>query len=356
MMTAARPLQVAIAGAGPRAERWAAAFRAGGACDVTLPPADSADPLSDVLASQSVEAVVLPLTRPDLPGAIKRAVLARCHVLVAPAGVSARHAAAIEPLARWRRRLVMFDTPDLADPAFAFVRRLTSGSQPLWRIRYVRAAAGGTGTPLDESAVAQVARVVALCGEPERVSAIGCDDADGSRASAFLTLAFDAGLVARIDVSLLEAEPRDEIVVVAEGRTFTIDALAPQPLRIAGAMHRAPRPGDEWIETTVERPSQPSGDRLTAVAAAFAAAARAQDVAASNAREYAIAAAVWHAARESMNRDGEWVSLRDDERQRQPALQVIEGGGRRVAGSAAPVLTVIRPSSPPRREEAPRPA
>jgi hypothetical protein len=157
-----------------------------------------------------------------------------------------------------------------------------------------------------------------------------------------LTMTFDGGPVATVDVSLVEPSPRREITIACDGRTVVLDALdARAPLQIqAAGRHGGPQTGRPWSEVVSEHPAA-IADRGVAVADAFVSAVRSRDVAAINAREIAVAASVWEAARESIARGGEMRPLADQEGTRRPELQVIHGGGRS-GPAASPDLTLIR--------------
>ena len=89
----------------------------------------------------------------------------------------------------------------------------TGGPQPLWRPRYIRAlrTGGADAASLDEAAVAEIAAVLAIVGgTPSRVSGFAprVDDESGAADVAMLTVVFEGGPLARIDVSLVEPWPR----------------------------------------------------------------------------------------------------------------------------------------------------
>ena len=81
-------------------------------------------------------------------------------------------------------------------------------------------------------------------GMPSRVSAFAprVDDETGAADAAMVTLSFDGGSVAQLDVSLVEPMLRQEIAIACDGRTIVLDALDQRaPLQIrAAARHRGP--------------------------------------------------------------------------------------------------------------------
>ncbi len=342
------PIKVAIAGAGPEAERWLRALR--GVEDVAAERIDlTDDELLRVLSGDSIGAVVFAGETPDLAGAVKRALMANRHVLVSGAtAISSKQLLAFDALARRRNRVIVFDTGAFADERVDFVRKMTVGPQALWRPLYIRSLRTGANAlhSLDELAIADIAFVLEMIGgAPSRVSAVSprVDDETGAADIAMITLMFDGGSSARIDVSRIEPEPRHEVAIVCDGRTLLLDGYnARAPMQIlASARHRGPQAG-QWGETVSEHPAVELSDRLARAAAAFATAVRARDVESSNARTLASAAAVWEAARTSITANGEMVDIgrRAAEPQR-PALKLIVGGGHFDASYPAPELTLI---------------
>jgi predicted dehydrogenase len=341
-----------VIGTGAESDAWVRAMRGVEDLGVERLSGATDDDLLEGLSRAGVDAVAFTAPVADLAGAIKRAVMSHRHVLVAgPVALTSQQLLALDELARRRGRVIVFDTGILADERLAFVRKMTSGPQALWRPRYIRALRTGVqsrGT-LDELAIADVAAVLSIAGGlPSAVSAVAprVDDETGAADVAMVTLAFDAGPVARIDVSMVEPSPRQEIVVACDGRSVVLDALdARAPLQIqATASHRGPARGGQWAETVSEHPLGDTGDRMASAAALFAGAVRARDAEQTNAREIASAALVWETARASMARGGEMVALPASSslvEARRPSLQLIQGGGHRVETSEAPVLTLV---------------
>jgi predicted dehydrogenase len=348
--TANTRLTITVAGSGAAADRWDGAFRA--LDDVATHHIDGAseEALLAHFAETSPDAVVFVTPAIDLPGGIKRALMARRHVLVAgPVALASKQIDTVAAAARSRGRVLMFDTGHLGDERIAFVRKMASGPQVLWRPRYVRSLRTGADadTSLDELAIADISAVLSLLGgTPSRVSAIAprVDDETGTADAAMVTMMFEGGPAARVDVSLMEPEPRHEVVVACDGRTVVLDAFDVRaPIKItAVARHRGPQLGAQWAETITEHPAPDQDDRLHRAASAFAAAVRARDMVASNAGEIASATLVWEAARASMTAGGELTDVAPPgaANTERPVLQMIVGGGH-TTESEAPELTVI---------------
>jgi len=348
-----RPKTITVVGAGAEADAWARALRGVEGVETERVAAAGEDELLTSLSRPDVDAVAFTAAVPDLPGLIRQAVMARRHVLVAgPTALSSAQLLALDELARRRERAILFDTGALGDERLAFVRKMTGGPQGLWRPRYVRSLRTGVHGPatLDELAIADLAIVLSLvAGTPAEVSALSprADDEAGAADVAMVTVSFDGGPVARVDVSTVEPWLRQEIVVACDGRTVVVDALdARAPLQIhAATRHHGPQRDAQWAETVSEHPIGDAGNRQARVADLFVAAVRGHDASVTNARDLADAALVWEKARESMARGGEGVSIGGPMSVARPVLQLIHGGGRRVE-AAVPELTVVRGPRP----------
>jgi predicted dehydrogenase len=344
-------MRISVAGAGPDADAWARALRGVEDVEAQRLGADTDEELLDTLSRTDVDALAFVPPVHDLPGAIKRAVMARRHVLIAgPVALSAKQLLALDDLAHRRERVILFDTGNLADERLAFVRKMTAGPQALWRPRYIRSLR--TGAPgrasLDDLAVADITAVLSIGGAPSRVSALAprTDDESGPADVAIVTLVFDGGSAARIDISLVEPAPRQEIVIACDGRTVVLDAFDVRaPLQIqASARHRGPQRDAQWAETVSEHPVADAVPRVARAAELFVAAVRKDDVASTNAGSLAAAAHVWETARASIARGGEMLPLAEATplaRAGRPALQLIEGGGHSVESAAVPELTLV---------------
>lgn len=357
---ARREVTITVVGTGADADAQARALRGVDGVEIERLAGASEDELLENLSKGHAQAVAFATPLPDLPNAIKRAVMARRHVFVpVPVAISSKQLRAIDDLAARRERAIVFDYGSLGDERLAFVRKMTGGPQALWRPRYIRAlrtGAHGNGT-LDELVLADIGLVLAVAGGmPSRVSAFAprVDDESGAADAAMVMLSFDGGAIAQIDVSLVEPMLRQEIAIVCDGRTIVLDALDQRaPLQIqAAARHRGPQTSGQWAETVSEHPLGDAGDRVARAAATFVKAVRSGNAAATNAAEMAQAALVWETARESMARGGELLPLSADgayPETKRPTLQLIHGGGRRIDDRPAPELTLVRPGGHPQR-------
>lgn len=343
---------ITVVGAGAEAGTWARALRGVEGVRVDCIGGTSEDELLGNLSGPGIDAMAFVSPLPDIARAARHAIMARRHALIAgPVALTSRQLLALDASSRRRGRALLVDTGSLGDDRLAFARKMAAGSAALWRPRYVRSLRAGahSGRTLDELAIADVAEALALIGgAPSRVIAVAprVDDETGAADVAMMTLMFDGGSVARIDVSLIEPEARREVTVVCDGRTLVLDEYdARAPLRIvAGAKHRGPqRGGGQWGETVSEHPLAESGSRIDRAAAAFVAAVRAGNVEATNARDVAVAALVWETARASMAAGGEPLALGGSSvaAPLQPELRLIRGGGRGGSVRTVPTLTLV---------------
>lgn len=359
MTHAAKPplTNIIVAGDGPDADAWARALRGIDGVEIQRLTGASEDELLEGLSRDDIHAVALVPPALDLPGVIKRAVMTGRHVLVAGAvALSSKQLLALADLAHRRQRVILFDDGSLADERLAFVRKMTGGPHALWRPRYIRSLRTGVHgrATLDDLAVADIGVALSIAGGmPSLVSGLAprADDESGSADVAMVTMSFDGGLAARVDVSFVEPALRQEIVIACDGRSVVLDALDSRaPLRIdASARHRGPKREGQWAETVSEHPLGDTGDRLPRAAETFVGAVRAGAFEATNAHALASAALVWETARASMTRDGEALPLAPASplaRANRPALQLIEGGGHRVESSVVPELTLVSRREP----------
>jgi predicted dehydrogenase len=348
-MTTDTPAPITIAVAGYDDPGVARALR----CDagVTVEPwSASEDGLLALFARPEIAAVAFCGRVPDLPGAIRRTLLSGRHAFVAtPVALASKQIMALDAVARRRARVLLFEDGASHDERIAFVRRMTSGPNAIWRPRYLRSLHTGAhgDTTIDEMAITAIVRVLAVAGATaERASALSARTADDDAPdAAMLTLIFEGGIVARIDVSLTEPALADEMTVACDGRTIRLDAFDLRaPLQIhASARHHGPQSDAGWMETVSEHPITSLGEQSGRAARAFVAAARANDAGASNAGALAEAAVVWETARASMARGGEMLDVPGAAvaMATRPSLQVIRGGGHTVEDAPAPALRVV---------------
>ncbi len=322
----ARPTTLAVVGAGDLAQSWARALRSIDGIEIRRFLTASDEDLHIALTEQEVDAVVFALRDGDASAAAKTAILSRCHVLVAGSlGLGSRQLLSLDELARGRNATLVFDACGYADEAVAFARRMMRGEVPVWRSKYVRAFQNSpAAVSIDQLALTALGRVLALCdGLPEKVSALAIrtEDETGAAEAATIALGFEGGFLVRLDISLVEAEPRDDLIIACQGRTVALDGQHEPNLGVITAPH--PR------ALTIEHPLASSGDPVVASAEAFVASIR-EGARESNAREMAAATLVWEVARDSMASGGDPLPLPINHplstRQR-PTLHVIEGGG-----------------------------
>jgi predicted dehydrogenase len=343
-------LHIAVAGRGDDAARWLRALRGSEGATAEAVALNASDDLLQALAREEVAAIAFSGAMDDLAGAIKRSLMASRHVLVVgPSALASKTLLALDALARRRGRVLLFDSEAMGDQRVAFVRKTIVGPRALWRPRYLRSLRAGpqSGATLDALAIADIGFAMSLLGTlPARVSALSprLDDESGTADVAMIMLTFDGGPSARIDVSLIEPEPRREVTAVCDARTIILDAFnARAPLRIeANTPNRSTqaRLGDGRRESIAEHPLLDATERHAAAAAAFVTAARGRDLSASNARELSDAALVWERARASMAQGGAFVDVEPVVAER-PKLKLIVGGGHVDASTPAPELTVI---------------
>jgi hypothetical protein len=337
---------IAVCG-GQAGSGWLRALRGVDGVDVEL--IEGADALPQALARPDVEAIVLiPESTPDPVAAIRRVLMTGRSVLVAGAvPISPTRLLSLDAQARRRGRLLVFDTGVLGDERIEFVRKMIGGRQPIWRARYIRLLRTGIAgeTSLDSAALGEVARVLALVDDrPARVSAVSPSSGEETLAmdTVMMSILFDGGLAARVDVSTVEPEPRGELVVACDDRTVMVDpADARAPLQV---QTHARRPGSRvggWLETINQRPPAERADRLARAAEAFVAAVRARDLTACNGRALAAASEVWSAARVSLARGSEFVEIGPRPQVSRPKLKLIVGGGLGAESVAPPELTLV---------------
>ena len=367
-MDAAPPrIRIIVAGSGDDTPAWARALRACDGVELRGLSGASAEDILNELADNELDAVVFASPSRDLAPMVKRAIVARKHVLAATGIADSHQLLDLDELARRRQRTLLFDACGLADNRLAFVRRATRGDNPLRRPRHLRVLRSAPGcASLEDLSLEALSRVLVIAGAlPDRISAYAPrfeDEAGGPAggpALAGITITFPSGMSARIDISSLEPEPRDELTVISDGRTITLDALSETaPLRVLSLVHRNdPGRAVEQFGARVERMSGAEPSRHDRVAAAFVETVRTGKPV-CNARQLASAALVCETARSSMARGGEFVALPANHplvATPRPSLQLIEGGGHTTEASAVPLLRVVQggrrsePAAPPPR-------
>lgn len=356
--TAIEPF-TAVVGDHASTEVWARALRA---ADAPHPRVfQSADDFINELADAALIAICIASPIRDLGAVIKRAAIARKHMLVVPPLADSRQLLLLDELARNRARVLLFDACGAGDAALEAVRDAALDEHPLRRPRYIRIQRSAPSVDaLEAVAIEAVSRVLALTpGLPAFVGAIGPrfeSDADRDLSGlTSITLRFEAGLVARIDASSLEIEDTDAITVMCEGRTTVIERdHHVAPVRVLTALRRQEADG---VRTRVEVPAVEIQPHEMAATTAFVESMQSQQPT-SNARELAAAALVWETARKSLALGGEMLELRETHpliATNRPQLQLIRGGGHTVENVAAPRLRVVRGGRPQFEDSAPPP-
>ena len=327
-------LRVALLGAGEGAERWASALS-------DLPELRLLPELSD-----EADALVLAPGASDPFARAQQALAANIPVLYgAPFLLSPWRAAVLHDLSLRQRCLLRFPELFQYRPGFAFLRRAMAGSEPFWRplyLRTLRLAEARPFTRIDELAVEELAMCAALLGgTPPRVTASAAWCEEGSDLCAvFLTLHYAGGPLVQCTISLAEATSARQLVAVTAGRTVMLDELGPvASVRIVGGGEPAPfSEGPAPVPRGTKLLAPASTDAVAAEVTRFVAAVREGDRSLANSGRWARVAALWRAARRSMN-----VGTHDGPGETEPPLlRVIEGGGRtgETAGERPP-LTLI---------------
>jgi predicted dehydrogenase len=356
---ASERITVAVAGDGDGADRWLRALRGVDETSASRLRATD-DEFLQTLARDDVNAIAFAGNTADLPGAIKRALMANRHVLVFGAtAIASKQIATLDALARRRARVLLFATEYFGDERIDFVRKMIAGPQPLWRPRYLRSLRTGAvaGASIDALAIADIAFASAMLGAaPSRVSAIAprIDDESGAGDVALVTLMFDGGPAGRIDISIIEPAPRHDVTIACEGRTIALDSYDGRSVLQVHASGRSRGrsmgvSNGAWSETVTEQPVAVAQDRVARASAAFVRTVRARDLAASNARAMCDAARVWERARESIAQSGAMIEIDPQREAERPKLQLIVGGGHADYAHPAPALTVIDGGRPATR-------
>jgi predicted dehydrogenase len=327
-------------------EAWARALRG---CDRPIQPFSSLDDLVNELSSPDISAVCIASAQRDLVGLIRRAIIARKHVLSAVPVADSRQLILLDELARNRERILLFDACGLGSEALDAVRAIVRDEHPVRRARYIRAHRSEPGAAsLESLSIESVSRVLTLAaGLPAQVGAIAPrfseDEVEPSLIS--LTMRFESGLVARVDTTSLEPEPADTLTIMCDGRTSVVDErnfIAPVHVVSALRRHDADRDGATGA-VRIEQPLVAALAREERMAIAFTDALRNNEPL-SNARELAAAAVTWETGRASLVRGGEMVSLPSGHPligTARPQLHVIHGGGNTVDTSSVPRLRVV---------------
>lgn len=334
----------------------------------TVPPggqlATRAKPCADpaaLVALPSLRAVVLASNLVEPYPLIRRALIHGKHVLAAgPFTLNADQVQRLSALAKRHNRLLMFAEERMLSPGFRLLADMTKGITRS-RLRYLRlldVSPGYREGALPAGAVA--AEGLALCTKlvgqtPKFVSAVAPGSTRGSREAVFITLAYNGGLVASLQVSLSEDWEVRQLVACATGRTLVLDELDYRtPVRIVSANDRGKRDaagtrypsGTAWQTGSLALAAEP-GDPTLEQCQRFLDAVSGEQVGATNADFWVQVARLWEAAERSVALAGAPVPAEANPRQSKTRpeasrLQVIRGRGRPVASaSPKPTLTLV---------------
>jgi predicted dehydrogenase len=325
-------LRVAFLGAGQAAERWAAA----------LTGKASVSRRRDAPRGEIDALVVAPGAGDAFPP-VREALAAGVPVLyAAPFLFSPWQAAVLEALSRRQDCLLRIAEPFQYQGGYRFLGRLTRGSEPLWKLRYLRTtrlAQPQGGQRIDELAVEDLAMCQALLdAQPRSVMATAAQrDELGDVCALFLTVHYPRGPVVQCTISLAEASSARQLVAVTPSRALVLEGLdqgAPVRIMANSACNAA---------ATRVIPV-PNCDALAEEARRFLEAVAKRDRSQGNGARWVRVAALWWAARQSMSFGGAVdvpapaVALAHAE---PPPLRVIEGGGQVTRTVKRPELTLI---------------
>ena len=334
----AGPTRVALVASGDDAAIWAHALRGHGGVEVVSVGVATQDEILERISESAIDGVVFAQSAPDLTAALKRAIIARKHVMCAPMVADSHQLLVLEELARSRRRALLFDAGELSDPRIALIRRSTRSEHDLRRIRYVRSTSiDADARGVEDIALRALARLAPLMGLPRALAASATSgDTDGDLAWVTMTAWYEQGGSARIDASTLEPEPLDEMVAVTAARAFVLEAGHLQMVSTA----RTSRLGGGIREERSRPVARTPEERLSAT---FLQTVR-EGAFRSNARDVARAALMWEMARTSLRSNGAQVTLPAIHplvATPRPNLQVIKGGGHTTDSGSVPMLRVM---------------
>ena len=166
----------------------------------------------------------------------------------------------------------------------------------------------------------------------------------------FLVLHYNAGPVVQCTISLAEATSGRQLVAVTPDHTLIMDELGPiASLRIVGGEHELFGEGLTGAASGRSRGEKlfasPEHDAVAQEAKRFLSAVTDDDRSVANGERWERVAALWWAARRSMNMDGPAVlpvQTLSPVITEPPALRVIEGGGHTAqTARSRPSLTVV---------------
>jgi predicted dehydrogenase len=328
MRSPASKLRIAVCGAGAAEGRWSAAIAA--STGLTL------------AAGRRPDALVVGPEAPEPYSQARDALEGGSEVLLAAPGLAADELRSLAALAAAQGRVLRFWEPFRAQRGFGFLRRLLGGEEPFWKplyLRTLRLAPPAGEHPLDALATEELAMLDALLDHsPLTVDAsLGCAEGAQGAVAAFVTLSYHGGLAVHATISVAEARPTRQLVVVTDGRSIVLDD-GDLPLGQSVSAEYAGQPA--WRPPSRSTAAQdPYTGELATFAELVAAHAAGEDP--SVARRLR-AAEVWQAVRRSMHA-GQPVSLTADAA---PELTLIRGNKKAASKSRKrPALTIV-PAGP----------
>jgi predicted dehydrogenase len=328
MRSPASKLRIAICGAGAAEGHWAAAV--------------ATSPGLTMAAGRRPDALVVGPEAPEPFAQARDALEGGIDVLLATPGLAPEELRSLAALAAAQGRVLRFWEPFRAQRGFGFLRRLLGGEEPFWKplyLRTLRLAPPAAEHPLDALATEELAMLDALLGRgPLAVNAsLGCAEGAQGAVAAFVTLNYHDGLAVHATISIAEARPTRQLVVVTDGRSIVLDDgdLPPeQPVSAEYAGQPAWRP-----PTRANATQDPYTSELVTFAELIAARASGDDPSVTRRLR---AAQVWQAVRRSMHA-GRPVSLTAGVA---PELTLIMGNKKAASKSRKrPALTVV-PAGP----------
>jgi len=209
------------------------------------PAARGARKLTDALAADDVDAVVLATSAGRHADEARAALRAGKHVLVeAPLATRSADAEGVIAAARAAGRTLMVGHSMLYHPAFeALDARVRAGE--LGQLRYLAAVRAGQGSdvgataPLWSLAPQDVSMALRLVdASPDSVSARGsCFGADGVEDVVFMTTRFAGGVLAHLQVSRVEPLEQRRLVAVGSTTAAELADVAEEDLLLRQTRH-----------------------------------------------------------------------------------------------------------------------
>jgi hypothetical protein len=220
-------LRIAVCGGRSDQSRWMAAI----AASPSLAPAAS---------GKRPDALIIEPETPEPFLQARDALEGGIDILLATPELAPGELQSLAALAASQGRVLRFWEPFRAQRGFGFLQRLLGGEEPFWRplyLRTLRLAPPAGDHPLDALATDELAMLDALLGRrPVVVNAsLGCAEGAGGAVAAFVTLTYREGLAVHATISVAEARPARQLVVVTDGRSIVLDDGDASPEQRASA-------------------------------------------------------------------------------------------------------------------------